>query len=108
MKLVPFYPGADTGLYRDRCHCILEDLTNGVATHFTIQYGTVNGKRVTYRHGHCETLLLYSPLGRRGDRGWPIRQPTERPGEGTRANSIPFPNPSPPSPSPWRASGNEG
>ena len=27
-----------------------------------VQYGTVNGKRVAYRHGHCETFLLYSPL----------------------------------------------
>ena len=34
-------------------NCILEDLTNGVAIHFTIQYGTINGKRVQYLHGHC-------------------------------------------------------
>ena len=34
---------ADAGLYPDRCDCILEDLTNGVATHFTVQYGTING-----------------------------------------------------------------
>jgi hypothetical protein len=53
---------AEAGAYPDRCDCILEDLTNGVATDFTIQYacpersrrGTVNGRRVTYRHGHCE------------------------------------------------------
>jgi hypothetical protein len=29
---------AEAGAYPDRCDCILEDLTNGVATHFTIQY----------------------------------------------------------------------
>jgi hypothetical protein len=34
---------AEAGAYPDRCDCILEDLTNGLATHFTIQYGTVNG-----------------------------------------------------------------
>src|SRR5215472_4750521 len=37
---------AEAGLYPDRCDCILEDLSNGVATHFSIQYGTVNGRRV--------------------------------------------------------------
>jgi len=42
------------GAYPDRCDCILEDLSNGIPTHFTIQYGTVNGKRVAYWHGHCE------------------------------------------------------
>ena len=40
---------------------ILEDLTNGVAIHFTIQYGTVNGKRVAHRHGHCEKCIPNTP-----------------------------------------------
>jgi hypothetical protein len=44
---------ADAGLYPHRCDCILDDLSNGVSTHFTVQYGTINGKRVAYRHGHC-------------------------------------------------------
>jgi hypothetical protein len=57
---------ADTGLYPDRCDCILEDLTNGLATHFTIEYGTVNGKRVAYRHGHCERCAPgNTPRGRK-------------------------------------------
>jgi hypothetical protein len=62
---------AEAGAYPDRCDCILEDLTNGVATHFTIQYGTVNGKRVAYRHGHCEKCA---------------------PEYAHSANSIPFPD----------------
>jgi hypothetical protein len=41
----------------------LEDLTNGVAIHFTIQYGTVNGKRIAYRHGHCEKCIPSTPRG---------------------------------------------
>jgi hypothetical protein len=43
----------------------LENLTNGVATHFTIQYGTVNGKRVAYRHGHCEKCAPEYAHGRK-------------------------------------------
>ena len=56
---------AEAGLYPDRCDCILEDLSNGVATHFTIQYSTVNGKRVAYRHGHCEKCAPEYAQGRK-------------------------------------------
>ena len=56
---------AEAGAYPDRCDCILEDLSNGVATHFTVQYGTVNGRRVTYRHGHCEKCALEHAHGRK-------------------------------------------
>ena len=56
---------AEAGAYPDRCDCILEDLSNGIATHFTIQYGTVNGKRVAYRHGHCEKCAPAPAHGRK-------------------------------------------
>jgi len=56
---------ADAGAYPDRCDCILEDLSNGVATRFTIQYGTVNGKRVAYRHGHCQKCAPEFAHGRK-------------------------------------------
>ncbi len=60
LKLFSTIPGArtgtwcraDAGLYPDLCDCILEDLTNGLATHFTIQYGMVNG-RTTPRSLRC-------------------------------------------------------
>jgi hypothetical protein len=55
----------EAGAYPDRCDCILEDLTNGIATHFTIQYGTINGKRVAYRHGHCEKCAPEYAKGRK-------------------------------------------
>ena len=45
----------------------------GVATHFTIQYSTINGRRVAYRHGHCEAFLLYSPLALFWGRGAGVR-----------------------------------
>ena len=53
----------------------------GVATHFTIQYGTVNGRRVAYRHGHCEKCAP----------------------EYAQDRKLPFPNPrsQPLSPGPW-------
>jgi hypothetical protein len=40
-------------------------LSNGVATQFTIQYGRVNGRRVAYRHGHCEKCAPEYAHGRR-------------------------------------------
>jgi hypothetical protein len=43
----------------------LEDLTNGVATQFTIQYGTIEGRRVAYRHGHCEKCAPEYAHGRK-------------------------------------------
>src|SRR6516165_40808 len=62
---------AEAGAYPDRCDCILEDLSNGVATHFTIQYGTVNGRR-----SHTGTVIA---------RNAPPSTPTG-------ANSIEFPH----------------
>jgi hypothetical protein len=44
---------AEPGAYPDRCNCIGPDLQNGRATHFAIEYGIVDGKRIAYRHGVC-------------------------------------------------------
>jgi len=82
---------AEAGAYPDRCDRILYDLTNGVATHFTIQYSTIEGRRVAYRQGHCEAFLLYSPLAL----FWRERVAPAGPGEGVGASSIPFPTPHP-------------
>jgi len=56
---------ADSGLYPDRCYCILENLQNGVATHFAVEYDSIDGKRVAYRQGYCAKCAPEYAKGRK-------------------------------------------
>lgn len=51
--------------YPDRCYCILQNLQNGVATHFAIEYGSIDGKQVAYRQGYCAKCAPAYARGRK-------------------------------------------